>query len=275
MHPPLGRLRRSDLLAGLRSCPLFAESPADVLDELAGLTAVRTLAAGAFLFHEHAQVGGLFIVRRGSLKLHRVSAAGREVVIHIFRAGESLGEESLFSAAGCLASACATEPTQVLVVSKEAFLALLASHPELSLNLLRGLDRHFSLLVARIDELTRKDVPTRVVDWLLQHCPDPTSREPQTVFMTATKRLLASELGTCGETLSRTLARLRNQRLLSVRGRAVTLNCPRRLAQLFQGTGKPGTQACNRSSADSAVGDLGRGAWRACGSQLGRVCTAA
>ncbi len=240
------------------------------MEKLARLTTVRTLDAGAFLFHEDSRVGGLFIVRRGSLKLHRVSAAGREVVIHIFRAGESLGEESLFSEAGCLASACATEASQILVVPKEAFLAVLECHPELSLNLLRGLDRHFSLLVARIDELTRKDVPTRVVDWLLQQCPDPTSREPQTVRMTATKRVLASELGTCGETLSRTLARLRSQRLLSVRGRIVTLNCPRRLAQLFQGTWKPEAQARNRPGADR-----GRMVGRPNCLQGGRICAAA
>lgn len=275
MNLPLARLRRSDIRAGLRSCQLFAKSPAQVLDALARLTTVRKLDPGGFLFHEHTRGGGLFIVRRGSIKLHRVSAAGREIVIHMFRSGESLGEESLFSETGCLASACATEASQILVVPKEAFLAVLECHPELSLNLLRGLDRHFSLLVTRIDELTRKDVPTRVVDWLLQHCPDPTSRDPQTVFVTETKRLLASELGTCGETLSRTLARLRNQRLLSVRGRAVTLNCPRRLAQLFQGTWNPGSQACGRACADSAAGDHGRGTWRPCGSQLGRVCTAA
>jgi CRP-like cAMP-binding protein len=242
---------------------------------MAWLASVRTLGPGDFLFHEHAPVAGLFIVQHGAIKLHRVTAAGREIVIHIFRSRESLGEESLFSDAGCPASACATEPTQVLVVPKAGFLALLGNYPELSFNLLRGLNRHFSLLVARIDELTRKDVPTRVVDWLLRHCPDPASRDPQTVLVTETKRLLALELGTCSETLSRTLALLRDQRLLSVHGRAVTLNCPRWLAQLFQGAWNPTPQACTRPCADSAVPGRGPKARRPCCPQIGRVCMAA
>lgn len=198
------------------------------------MASVRRLDTGSFLFHEHTHTASLFIVQCGAVKLHRVTALGREIVIHIFRSHDSLGEESLFLETGCLASACATEPTQVLEVQKVGFMALLGRHPELSMSLLRGLARQFSMVMARIDEMTLKDVPTRVVDWLLRHCPDPDSHAPQTVQVKETKRVLASELGTCSETLSRTLAMLRDRRLLSVHRRAFTLHCPRRLAQLFQ-----------------------------------------
>jgi CRP/FNR family transcriptional regulator, dissimilatory nitrate respiration regulator len=121
-------------------------------------------------------------------------------------------------------------------VQKAGFMGVLRPNPDLALRLLRALDQQLQLVVGRLHELTVKDVPTRLADWLLEHCSDPSSRAPQTVQVQETKRSLASELGTSSETLSRTLAKFREQQLLSVHGRAVTLLCPQRLAQLFRGT---------------------------------------
>jgi CRP/FNR family transcriptional regulator len=153
-----------------------------------------------------------------------------------------LAEETLVSDSGYAAAACATEPSQVFVVQKAGFVALLRNRSELCLSLLRALSAQFQWLVGRLDDLTLKDVQTRVADWLLEHCSDPESLEPQTAHVPETKRLLASELGTSSETLSRTLAKLRDQNLLSVQGKTVTLLCPLRLAQLFRdnaGTSPP------------------------------------
>jgi CRP/FNR family transcriptional regulator len=107
---------------------------------------------------------------------------------------------------------------------------LLRSYPELALRLLSALGRQFNLLIGRIDDLMLKDVQTRLADWLLQHCPDPESGAPQTIRLPETKRLLAAELGTCSETFSRTLAKLRDERLVSVEPNTVTVFYPIRLA---------------------------------------------
>jgi hypothetical protein len=84
-----------------------------------------------------------------------------------------------------------------------------------------------------VDDLTLKDVKTRLAHWLVQRCPDPASNQPCQVQLPMTKHMLASELGTGSETLSRTLATFRNQKLLSVAGRTITLLCPSKLARSF------------------------------------------
>ena len=67
-----------------------------------------------------------------------------------------------------------------------------------------------------------------------------------------TKRLLASELGTTSETFSRTLAKLRDQELVSVHGNTVTLQCPVRLKEYlksqFVSTGSSETYTVNGSA---------------------------
>jgi CRP-like cAMP-binding protein len=55
-----------------------------------------------------------------------------------------------------------------------------------------------------------------------------------------TKRMLAAELGTVSETFSRTLAKFREQSLVKVEGKILTVLSPRKLARLLeQNLGNP------------------------------------
>ena len=49
-----------------------------------------------------------------------------------------------------------------------------------------------------------------------------------------TKRVLAAELGTVSETFSRTLAKFRQQKLLTVKGKTITVLSPAKLSALLR-----------------------------------------
>jgi CRP/FNR family transcriptional regulator len=78
------------------------------------------------------------------------------------------------------------------------------------------------VLVALVEDLTLKDVETRFLHWLLRRCPPGKAGEVK-VQLESTKRVLAAELGTSSETLSRTFARLRADRLLRVDGKVLVV----------------------------------------------------
>ncbi len=244
MHTTLGEGAGSAVARTLRRCPLFTGTRAADLDRIAALTTRKRLDKGEYLFHEGMPVRGFFIVKAGAVKVHRVNPVGKEQVIRIFRPIESFAEEALMSHQGYLADACATEPTEVLVIQRAGFLAMVEGQPELALRLLRSLNRHVQILVGLLDDLTLKDVKTRLANWLIQQCPDPGSREPFRIQLPTTKRVLAAELGTVSETLSRTVAKFRALNLLAIEGNTVTLLCPERLTRLFgQSTSASGSQA--------------------------------
>lgn len=225
------RSRPRGVSRALRGCPLFAGCPATVLARVAAVTVERSLAAGEYLYHEGSRVHGLYVVRSGAVKVHRVNAFGREQVIHVYRSPESFAEESLLAAGGHDACASAIEPSKVLLIRRTEFLSLLRRQPELALGVLRSLHRQLQILVSLLEDLTLKDVKTRFAQWLLQQCPDPASPEPIRIRLPSTKRMLAAELGTASETLSRTVAKFRAQKLLSVQGDTWMLECPRTLAR--------------------------------------------
>jgi CRP-like cAMP-binding protein len=222
------------IINALRSCALFAGMPTTDLEKIADTTVIKPLAKGEYLFREGDPASGFYIVQSGSVNVHRVSAAGKEQIIHVFRAGESFAEVALASETGYPADARALESTQVLLVQKEGILALLRRQPELALRMLGSMSSHLRVLVGQLEDLTSKDVETRMANWLVKRCPDPQAEKPVRIELKVTKRALAAELGTVGETFSRTLAKFREQKLLTVTGKTIVVLSPAKLNALLR-----------------------------------------
>jgi len=70
--------------------------------------------------------------------------------------------------------------------------------------------------------------------WLVKRCRNPQSAEPETIELGVTKRVLAGELSTTSETLSRTLAKFRQQKLVTVEGKTLTVPKPRQLWEMLR-----------------------------------------
>lgn len=227
-------LKQAALTNTLRTCRLFAGLALPDLRSIAAITVLKRLEKGDYLFREGEPAHGFYVVQQGAINIHRVGASGKEQVIHVFRAGESFAEVSLASDIGYPADARAVVPSQVLLVQKAEFLALVRRQPELALRMLGSVSQHLRVLVGLLDDLTLKDVETRLANWLVKHCPRPISNQPVVVELPMTKRILAAELGTVSETFSRTLAKFREQGLIQVRGRTLRIQDPSRLADLLR-----------------------------------------
>lgn len=218
----------------LRSCELFMGLPATDTAAIASFVVPKHLDKGDYLFREGDRSEGFYIVQKGAINVHRVSAAGKEQVIHLFRPIESFAEGSLATESGYPADARATEPTTVLLIPKNDFVDLLQRRPELALRMLGSMSQHLRVIVGLLDDLTLKDMETRLANWLLKRCPRPVGAAEVEIKLDRTKRVLAAEMGTTSETLSRTLAKFRDQKFLRVRGNTVVVTRPRELQKLLQ-----------------------------------------
>lgn len=227
-------LKQAALVNTLRGCQLFAGLGGADLKAIAEVTVVKSLDTGDYLFREGAPAQGFYVTQKGAVNVHRVNAAGKEQVIHIFRAGESFAEAALATATGYPADARAVEPSQVLLIGKAGFLALLRRQPELALRMLASMSVHLRTLIGQLEDLTLKDVETRLAHWLLKRCPQVESHQPFTINLGTTKRVLAAELGTVSETFSRTLAKFRQQKLIVVKGKSLTVLSPAALRDLLR-----------------------------------------
>lgn len=234
VNPEINELKQTAIIHALRSCQMFAASPPSDLQKLAEISTSRSLRKGEYLFHEGEASQGFYIVQKGSINVHRVSANGKEQTIHVFRAGDSFAEAGMVAPTGYPADAKALEASQVLLVRKDGFQRLLGQQPELAMRLLASLSLHLRVLVSRVEDLTLKDVETRLANWIAKRRPAGGGDRPYVVGLTMTKLALAAELGTVSETLSRTLGKFREQKLVLVKGNQITVLSPERLTELLQ-----------------------------------------
>lgn len=228
---PIADSKLTVLVNTLRNCRLLSGLPPADLRVIAGITVTRALEKNEYLFREGDPSRGFFVVQAGSVSVHRLAPSGKEQVIHVFQPGDSFAEATLATETGYPADARALEPSQVLLVQREGFVGLLKRQPELALRMLSSMSLHLRVLVARLDDLTQKDVETRLANWLVKRCPE--GDAPCEIELPTTKRTLAAELGTVSETFSRTLAKFREQELIAVKGKVVRVLSPAKLRNLL------------------------------------------
>jgi len=210
----MSELRTAAIAATLRSCQLFSGVSRDDL-AIAGFAVLRSVPKGGYLFREGDAAEGFYVAQKGAINVHRVSPTGKEQTIYVFRPGESFAEAAIATKQGYPANARAVEASTVVLVPKAPFLDLLGRRPDLALRMLGSMSQHLRVLVGLIEDMTLKDVETRFLNWVLKRVPAGVNGAA-TVELGTTKRVLAAELGTSSETLSRTFAKLRDDGLMDV-----------------------------------------------------------
>lgn len=210
--------RRTALIATLRQSRMFASLSTEDLEAVAAGCTTRTLQKGELLFREGEKAEGFYVLQSGQVSIFRVTPAGREQVICIFRPPESFAEVTLATTTTYPANAVALEPSQVIVVQRGPFRDLIFRKPELSLHMLASMSLHLKHLVQLLQDYKGRQIEGRLASWLLRQSPAAAAGCPAVFTLPMTKRVLAAQLGVTSETLSRTFARFRDEGLVRVDG---------------------------------------------------------
>lgn len=225
-------IRTAALAQELQRTSIFSGLSESELLQVAGYSERVGLKKNEVLFREGDPVIGFYVVLKGAIKAYRINEAGKEQVIHLIHPGGSFAEPAVAGLAGYPAHTQALEPTEVVLVRAEPFLDHLRVNSELALRILASLSRHLHELVSTIEGYRLKDAEARLLHWLLNRTSHGTT--PTSVELTVPKSVLASELGTRQETLSRLFAKLRKAGVVKVQGRTITVENPQALRALFE-----------------------------------------
>jgi CRP-like cAMP-binding protein len=233
-------IRRAALAASLQQSAIFSGLPEQDLARIAAYSVKRSLKKDEILFREGEEVIGFYVVTKGMIKAYRIGEGGREQLIHLIHAGESFAEPAVAGLPGYPAHTRALEKTEVVLIRGKEFLEHLREQSDLALRMLASLSRHLHGLVASIESYKLRDAETRLLHWLLHRCP--AGAGSFAVELDISKGVLAAELGTRQETLSRILARLKKSGVLGVAGRKITVVDAEGLRRMFEEHLRPSEQ---------------------------------
>ena len=161
----------------------------------------RRLKAGQTLFRQGNRTSGLYEIVEGQVRLVRVNRAGKEAVLHVAMAGETMAEASLFSASyHC--DAIASSDAVVRLYPKAAILAEFDRNPKAAKKFAEVLARQVMTLRTRLEQRNIRAARDRVRHYLAVNA----DADGRTVTLSGTLKDLAGELGLTHEALYRTLA---------------------------------------------------------------------
>ena len=214
----------------LKACPFFAGLSDVDIEALMGIARVRESSRGELLFSDGEKAVGFFVVLDGKVKVYKLSPEGKERILHIIHPGGTFAEAAIFADGLYPAYAEPLQSSKLLFLPKEEFLNLLMDNGRISINMIAGLSMFLRQFANQIEDLTFKDVPSRLARYLMVL----SKGIKESVELPISKSQLASNLGTVSETLSRTLRKLSEDDLISVSGKKVEILDFERLEELSE-----------------------------------------
>jgi CRP/FNR family transcriptional regulator len=179
---------------------------------------------GELIFSEGDACAGLYVIESGNVRIFKTSAGGREQVLTIERAGNSIAELPVFDGGNYPASAAAASQCSLLFVSRNDFRTLCLEHPEVALKVLRMVGLRLRRLVGIIEELSFSTIRHRLAALLLRLAREAGHRSGRAQFeLTVSNQELASQIGTVRELVSRNLSRFQAEGLIQMEGKSITI----------------------------------------------------
>lgn len=181
----------------LAAYPSLADLPAPLRDRIAGGMTMMRLPAGSVLFREHDACGGFPMVLQGRVRISRLLADGRELVLYDVGPGEScvLSTSCLLGSARYNAHGACETDVDLALLPRELFDRLIAEHPPFRTAVFALFGERLVRLVELAEAVGFQRVEQRLAAALLGG-----GRELRT-----SHERLAQRLGASRETVSRAL----------------------------------------------------------------------
>ena len=217
--------------ATIHRCEVFAQLSDDECLALAHQCGFRRFTRQEQVFAQADQGSTVYIVAQGSVALSAATAEGGTIAMAVLQPPQSFGELAVIDGGPRTSTATAREATVLVTIPGPVFLAAIARHPSVAMNLLKGLSR----LVRRVDDLAIDlvlvDLPTRVAKLLLAAIDAQTSCDEegfQEIDLRMSQTELARLVGGSRQSVNKALMSLADDGAIRRRGsRVVAVNAGR------------------------------------------------
>jgi CRP/FNR family cyclic AMP-dependent transcriptional regulator len=218
-----------DLPCGQHAISLDPESPGEPFaeQEISRLGLRRPdvhLEQGEVLITPHKEdQGELYILKKGRVRIFKVTSEGRELTIDMVVAGVVFGEMALTVQQGQEMYAQAVEPSVVSPVSCAELEHLILEKPEVGVRIVRLLSERLRYYQSRMEDIGLKDAPSRLASFIrhLVEREGVVSRRGHRIPTHYTHEYLGTVINANRETVTRAFARLQNEGVVELHRRYI------------------------------------------------------
>ena len=195
-------------IAAFKRGKVFKGLTAGQIKRIASTSTLLRVPKGSYLFYDGDPAEKFYIVHSGYVKLYKISASGRILNFFFATTGDTLNASAV-SIENYFMSAQAMTDVIVAAVPKSRYLAFVADHASVAMEIISAIARRLSLEQQRTVDLAGEAVETRIIKSLFELA----SRLGNTLLLT--REELASFVGTTTETAIRVLSHLKKQGIIA------------------------------------------------------------
>ncbi|HEY3078723.1 MAG TPA: Crp/Fnr family transcriptional regulator [Chloroflexota bacterium] len=200
----------------LREVDIFKDLTQADMAELDAATRMTTVARGRTIYRQEDTAEGLFILKRGRVRLYRVAPGGKKLDLAVLEPGTFFGEMPLLGERMRNASAEAVEDCTLCVMSQTDVERLMLSKPRVALRMLAIMGRRLAAAEARLEDLAYRSVRARLASLLLR-----LERERGGVLEGVTHQELGDMVGAYRETVTKILDEFQQEGLVELGRRRI------------------------------------------------------
>jgi CRP/FNR family transcriptional regulator, global nitrogen regulator len=198
---------------------------------------VETFDRGKTIFFPGDPAERVYFLMKGAVKLSRVYEAGEEITVALLRENSVFGVLSLVTGhrSDRFYHAVAFTPVELLSVPIEQVEKALKDDPDLAILMLQGLSSRILQTEMMIETLAHRDMGSRLVSFLLILCRDfgiPRT-DGVTIDLKLSHQAIAEAIGSTRVTVTRLLGDLRQENMISIHKKKITVHNPVALSQQF------------------------------------------
>lgn len=189
---------------------------------------------GELLYKERSIPKGLYILRKGKVKIFKRSLNAKQSLIYIYKKGDFFGHRPILAEEYHPVSAMAMNDIVLEFLPKDAFIKLVKSHPDFAYELLRIQSKEFNVWTHKLTLITQYNVKERLAIILL-FLNEVYKRESDEISVIILSRdELANFVGTAKETLVRMLRVFKDLDIISTQGTRIIIQDEEQLQNMVE-----------------------------------------
>ncbi len=199
-----------------RKAPLFSELNDSELDAIVALASSSSVPKKSIVVQEGEVGNALFVILSGSVKISYYASDGREVVLSLLHEGSIFGEMSLLDKRPRSATVSTLEDSRLAQIRQNDFEHLLLDQPQIALKLLTEVVSRLRRTSMILERISTMDVPHRLYDYIQDYCKRFGAKDEDGYYAVKlqTHQLIADQLSTSRETISRAISALKKEGIL-------------------------------------------------------------
>ncbi|OGO77522.1 MAG: cAMP-binding protein [Clostridiales bacterium GWB2_37_7] len=197
----------------LKQISIFSQLKEDFLQKIDEISIMRSYSKGRIIFMEGEPGEAFFYIKSGLVKISKLSSDGREHILHILNEGHVFAEVTLFNNTVYPATAEVLEDTELGMIKNIALEKLIVETPEISLALIKYLNKRLIEAQNKVRNLALYDTFGRTAQALVKLAEDYGKKTTAGIELdlNISRQELANIVGTTRETVIRVLAAFKKE----------------------------------------------------------------